>query len=121
MSNSGLERRIPTLATEGDDSRSRALAFAGLFFACLAPLTYGILRAIERARAPLVDPGQILASTHMAFIWRTAVATWFGFITAGVAYVVVRSSPPSRASINRVAASIVAIGLGLAAAAYWFP
>ncbi len=108
-------------SSKAQDAAPRALALAGLAFALVAPLTYGLLRAIERARDPIVDPGQILASTHMAFVWRTLVSIWFAAAFATLTFLVARDRGAAGARPRRLALAIAAVGVGLALFAIRFP
>jgi len=64
-------------------SRRLVIAYAGLVFAMVAPVAYVAQRLYGRYRAPgVINPAMIIASTHVAYYWRVAVATWFGVAVA---------------------------------------
>jgi hypothetical protein len=62
--------------TERADKRETA-ALGALVFAAVAPLAYVTQRVYERARYGTVDPSLILQSTHVDYLWRIAIATWW--------------------------------------------
>ena len=115
------ESPAPALGKRSADAQGRALAYAGLTFATVAPLTYATERILERLRAPVADPGLVLLSTHMGFVWRALVATWFGVATAALVFLSLRDgrSPGIRARSFGIA--LVVIGVLVATAAVALP
>ena len=111
-------RRSPQ---ESVERTRRAVALAGLVFAATAPLTYGAMRGVERWRDPVVDPGQILTPTHMAFVWRSLVAGWFGVACAGLVFLATRDGGRADGVVRRLTLAVVLIGVGLALVALRFP
>jgi len=103
------------------DGRGRAIAIAGLAFAAVTPATYGLLRALERWREPLIDPGQILTSTHMAFVWRSLVSGWFGVGCAGLVFLATRAGGEYRLLVRRLALAVAIVGGALALFSLRFP
>jgi hypothetical protein len=93
------------------DEHAHALARAGLTFALVAPLTYLVERVLERLRAPAVDPGLILASTHMAFVWRSIVATWFGGAAAALVFLAQREGRAPALNRHRWMSALAALAL----------
>lgn len=93
-------------ATARDDRRRRGAAAAAAF-AVIAPITYVGLRLFELARSGHVDPSLILRSTHVGYLWRVTIATWWALTCAFVVYGRGWSAPARR--IGVVAASLTAI------------
>ena len=108
-------------SARAESARQSALALAGLTFSFVAPLTYLAERVMERMRAPVVNPGLILLSTHLGYVWRAVVATWFGAACAGLVYLAMREEDTSVAHATKVSAGIVAVGALLAVVALFFP
>jgi len=103
------------------DLRARALAMAGIAFAFTAPLTYVVERVLERLRAPAVDPGLILVSTHMAFVWRAVVATWFGCAAAALVFLSQRDGETMAPRAPRLMAALAGLALVIGIVALAFP
>ncbi len=103
------------------DERASAVSLAGLTFAVIAPLTYIAQRMLERVRAPVVNPGLILISTHLGYVWRSAVAAWFGAACAGLVYLALRDEKANVRHATRLSAGLVVTGLGLAWLALRYP
>lgn len=104
-----------------DDRRRRALAGSALTFAVVAPATYLVMRVIERTRAPVVNPGLILASTHMDFVWRSAVSAWFAGSCSTIAYLRTRDEGPSRRRIAGLSLGVLLVGVALMGVALRYP
>lgn len=88
-------------------SNRGALARGALVFAVVAPATYMALLLYGRWRAKaVVDPSLIILASHVGFLWRVAIASWFGAVWAGV-WVVGDLSPPKRGVVAVIAALVV--------------
>lgn len=74
-----------TAAPERERARRRAaaaLACAGLG----AALAYVVQRLYDYAISGPVDPLLVLRESHVAYYWRTMVATWWGGVLGAAAY-----------------------------------
>jgi hypothetical protein len=107
-------------ATERSEPR-RALALAALVFGLTAPLTYVLQRVYERARVGVVDPTLILRSTHVDYLWRVGVATWWAGTCALVTWLTWRERPAGPAATRRLAWAAVVAGALVALLAWRRP
>jgi len=92
------------------DRSRRRLAVAALVLSLTAPATYMAQRLYERARHGPVDPSLILMSTHVDYLWRIAVATWWGGCCALLSWLWLRRRDDAGCDdwARRTAAAIVA-------------
>ena len=97
------------------DARRSRVALAALVFALTAPLTYVLVRVYERTRVGVFDPALVLRSTHVDYLWRAAIATWWGVTCALVVWLALRSpKAPARltpllAAVGLAAGALVAV------------
>jgi hypothetical protein len=98
------------MASKRKDSSGRSgVALAALAFAATAPGCYMAQRVYEIARIGRVDPSLVLLSSHVDFLWRCAIASWFGGICGlFVALVLTR-----RAELSRWLVAMVLTGAAL--------
>jgi hypothetical protein len=100
--------------TQASDERRRRAAGAAVVFALVAPISYVALRLYEIARSGHVDPSLILKSTHVSYLWRVAIATWWALGCAFIAYGQGAKMSPRRAGSAAVALGALVIALAFA-------
>jgi hypothetical protein len=97
------------------------VAVAALVFALTAPLTYALVRVYERARVGVFDPALVLRSTHVDYLWRAAIASWWGATCALVVWLALRSRAAPASLATRLAAAGLAAGAVVAVLAWLRP
>lgn len=105
------------------DGRRQALARAALVFALVAPVSYSALRLYEIGRGGAVDPSLIMRSTHLGYLWRVIVASWWGITCAAIAFwrASSRTSPAKRDDLRDWVAAIVVLGSVVTVVSFAFP
>jgi hypothetical protein len=68
------------------EARRGAASQAAAVFALVAPTSYAALRLYEIARTGAIDPSLILLSSHVGYLWRIVIASWWAATCAFIAY-----------------------------------
>ena len=103
-------------------SRERARAIAFLAGGLGAAVAYVLQRTVEVAQSGPVDPTLILATSHVAFYWRAAIAGWLGVVVAGVVYAwLVRRELPAKRLVRWMTWGVVPVAMVLALMSWWMP
>ena len=116
---------MPTTALEPDERRRR-VARAAIVFALVAPISYVLLRLYEIARSGHVDPSLILRSTHVGYLWRVAIASWWALTCALSFYGLARGSGGRRAgarllSPRRLGAIAILLAIVVVVVSFAYP
>ena len=98
-------------------SKNDRLALGALVFALAAPIGYIAQRAYEIARVGRIDPSLVLKTTHIDYLWRAAIALWFGGLCALFATTLLKSASWPQ----RLARASLPIGLLVLVAAWLLP
>ena len=102
--------------TKPADGRRSPIARGAFVFSVVAPATYVALRLYEIARTGHVDPSLILRSTHVGYLWRIAIATWWGLTCAFIAHRL-----PAKAATPSLGALTAAVFAFVTLAAFAYP
>jgi hypothetical protein len=108
-----------TVTTTSKSPPRERIALAAIAFAATAPITYAMQRVVEVARSGRHDPSLILVSSHVDYLWRILIATWWGGACA--LFVYARSSTRAASHARRWARVALALSAVVVVASVAWP